>query len=231
MKTRILLIALASSGLASAFTIVQTKSHSGVPDYDAPLVFDKFDDLGGTYTLTSITITTDVTKTGGSLYVDNDSGDPASGNLTQNITITLDSVDVALLASTGGLIGVNVIATSTYMATTAADNGDGAGFQAEASAPLNDYDGATFVTDTGTQTKNVKSTVWSDYIGATGTTYTIHALGSQGFTAAAFGGAFMQIAPATGAVDVTVTYNYIPEPAAALLGGLGLLTILRRRRR
>jgi uncharacterized protein (TIGR03382 family) len=34
----------------------------------------------------------------------------------------------------------------------------------------------------------------------------------------------------SGAVVVTYTYTAIPEPSAALLGGLGFLALLRRRR-
>jgi hypothetical protein len=225
MKARILLLALAATGFASAAVITQTKTYSFVPSNSATLTFDKFD--AATYgTLTSIVITTEVTKSGGSLFVDNESSDTASGNISQSVTINLNSIDVDLLAASGGAIGLNVSAVSTYAATTGPDDGDGPGVQPGGI----DYDGTSFSPTTTTETKNVKAIVWSEYEG-TGT-YNIDVLGAQGFDAAAFGGAAIQITPATASGSVTVVYNFtpIPEPASAMLGALGCLALLRRRR-
>ena len=61
-------------------------------------------------------------------------------------------------------------------------------------------------------------------------TYTINANGLQGVDASAFGGAAATFTPALVTGDVTITYNFVPEPGAALLGGLGFLALLRRRR-
>ena len=226
MKTRILLLALASTGIASASVIIQTKSFSFVPANTAALTFDKFD--AATYgTLTSITVTTEVMKTGGSLYVDNESDTSASGDIAQSVTINLNSTDVALLALPSGLIGANVSAISTYAATTGPDDGDGPGVQPGGV----DYDGTSFGPTSTSVTQTVRPIVWSDYEG-TGT-YVIDVIGSQGFDASAFGGAAIQITPASvlGNVIITYTFTSIPEPTSALLGGLGFLALLRRRRR
>jgi len=69
MKARILILAIASTGISSAASISQTKDFSFIPTGTAALVFDKFDNQGGYLTLESITVTTNITKTlGSSLY-------------------------------------------------------------------------------------------------------------------------------------------------------------------
>ncbi|MEY4570510.1 MAG: hypothetical protein RLZZ398_1949 [Verrucomicrobiota bacterium] len=220
-----LLLLASLGGVASAASITQVKTFSFVPTDTAALTFDKFDTLGGTLTLTSITITTNVLKTGGQLSIDNDSLDPASGNISQSVTITLTSSNVSLTDVSLNPIGVNITATSTASISVGADDGDGANFQA--GGP--DYaTSGVFANVTATNSANVNSGAWGGYSG-TGT-YVITANGSQGFNTSAFGGAALSITPATAGSNVTVTYNYIPEPASALLGGLGLLTLLRRRR-
>lgn len=222
MKSRILLLTITSTGMASAFTSVQTKTFAYVPASSADLVFDRFDPSLGT--LTSIMVTTTVHKTNGSLYIDNDTASSVTGNITQDVTITLGSTDVDLLALGGGGIGVNVAAISSYAAVTAIDDGDGAGFQTGGT----DCDGTSFGPTTAAITQYVKSLVWSSYMGAG--TYIITASASQGYSDAAFGDAALSLTPATASGDVTITYSYVPEPAAAWLGGLGFLTLLRRRR-
>ena len=126
-------------------------------------------------------------------------------------------------------IGNGITATSTYAATVTADNGDGSGVQAD--TPGNDYDGTVFGSNLATQTKNVNAFVFSGYQGIG--TYVINAGGVQGFDTSAIGGAAVAIDPARVLGNVTITYTYdaIPEPASAVIGGLGLLTLLRRRRR
>lgn len=218
-------LAASFSGVCSAATIVQTKSFSFVPDGSAALTFDQFDPSLGT--LESITITTNVTKTGGSLFVDNESAAPASGNISQSVTIDLSSpvslVDGSLLP-----IGNGVAATSVYAASVGVDDGDGAGVQSTGA----DYDGTSFGPVSNSQTRDVHTLVFGDYKG-TGT-YVIDVVGVQGFNTSAIGGAAVAIDPATASGDVTITYTYsvsaIPEPSSALLGGLGLLALLRRRR-
>lgn len=224
MKTlHTLTLAASLAGVCSAATIVQTKNFSFVPDGTAALTFNQFDTSIGT--LTSITITTNVTKTGGSLFVDNESATPASGNISQSVTINLTSL-VGLVDAGFSPIGTGVAATSTYSASVGADDGDGPGVQ---STGL-DYDGTSFGPTSNSQTKDVNSLAFGGYEG-TGT-YVINAGGVQGFNTSAIGGAAVAIDPATASGDVTITYTYtVPEPSSALLGGIGCLALLRRRRR
>lgn len=217
-------LAASLAGVCSAATIIQTQNFSFVPSGTAPLTFNQFDTALGT--LTSITITTNVTKNGGSLFVDNESATPASGNISQSVTINLTS-SVGLVDASFTAIGNGVSATSSYTATVGADDGDGPGVQT--TGP--DYDGTTFGQTSTSQTKDVYSGAFGGYQG-TGT-YAIDAGGVQGFNTAAIGGAAVAIDPASVLGDVTITYNFtaIPEPSSALLGGIGCLALLRRRRR
>jgi hypothetical protein len=219
-----LLTALSLASAVHGATIVQTKTFSFVPDGSANLVFDQFDSSLGT--LTSIVITTNITKSGGSLFVDNDSETPASGNISQSVTISLSSGDVVLTDTSLQPIGNNLTATSFYFATVGADDGDGPGVQTDGL----DYDGTVFANVSNSTSGTVNSAGEAGYIG-TGT-FQINAGGTQGFNTSAIGGAAVVIDPASVSGDVTITYNYeaIPEPASAIFGALGLLTLLRRRR-
>ncbi len=220
----ILILAASLAGVCSAATIVQTQNFSFVPAGTAPLTFNQFDTSLGT--LTSITITTNVTKTGGSLFVDNESATPASGNISQSVTINLTSSSVGLVDAGFSPIGTGVTATSIYAASVGADDGDGPSVQTFGL----DYDGTSFGPTSTGQTKDVNTAAFGGYQGLG--TYVINADGVQGFNTSAIGGAAVAIDPATVSGDVTITYTYtVPEPSSALLGGLGCLALLRRRRR
>jgi hypothetical protein len=221
-----LLLTIALTGVGQAASIVQVQPYSYVPTNTAALTFNKFNSALGT--LTSIVITTNVTKSGGSLFVDNESGTGATGNISQSVSITLASGTVSLVDGSLQPIGSNITATSTYLASVTADNGDGPGVQSD--LPGNDYDGTTFGSVSNSQTKSVISAAWGGYTGVG--TFVIDVNGVQGFNTTAIGGAAVAIDPATASGDVTITYNYeaVPEPSSVLLGGLGLLGLLRRRR-
>ncbi len=221
-----LALAATLTGVGSAATIVQTNNYSFVPTNSAPLTFNKFDTSLGT--LTAITIQTNVAKSGGSLFVDNESGTGASGTISQSVTVSLASSSVFLFDAAFQTIGTNLSASSSYVATVGADDGDGLGVQS--TGP--DYDGTSFgTTATTSQTKDVNTGFFGAYSG-TGT-YVIDVNGSQGFNTSAIGGAAVAIDPATafGSVVITYTYTAIPEPSSMLLGGIGALALLRRRRR
>ncbi|MEI6656285.1 MAG: choice-of-anchor E domain-containing protein [Verrucomicrobiota bacterium] len=226
MKFRILFLALASIGLASATTIIQTKSFSFTPTASSSLTFDMFNN--GLGTLTAITVTTNVTKSGGSLYVDNDSVTGGSGIITQSVTITLSGPPL-ITNSFGDIASKSVTATSSYSATVGPDDGDGAGFQIGGV----DYAGTTFGDTSASKSADVGSVVWGDYRTTGAGTYIITASGTQAVDYNSISGVAFSGSPAAASGDVTVTYTYtaaVPETSSALLGGLGVLALMRRRR-
>ena len=216
--------ALASAGTAA--TIVQSGNFSYVPDGSQTLNFNQFDSNLGT--LIGITITTNLVKSGGSLFVDNDALTPASGVVSQTVRIDLTSANT-LLDSSFQTIGDNIAASSFYSASVTADDGDGAGYQAGGT----DNDGTFFSNVNASDTGNVHSLFFSQYTG--NGTYSITVTGIQSISTSAVSGASGSFDPALASGDVTVTYTYspvvpVPEPSASLLGGIGVLCLLRRRR-
>jgi hypothetical protein len=237
MKKTIPIMALAAvasfaAPTLNAATIVHTKYFDFIPDASQILTFDKFNTNDGT--LTAITITTYVTKLNGSLYVDNDAATGASGAITQTVTINLTSAN-ALVDAGLNPIGSNIQAISSYTATVGADDGDtdlilnnNDGYQSGGT----DSDGTSFASVSTSESKNLSNLAWGQYSTAGYGTYTITASGIQSLNTSAISGAAGAFTPASasGYVQVTYTYLAIPEPSAALLGGLGLLALLRRRR-
>ena len=224
-----LLLLTSFGGIASAASIVQTGSYSFTPTGSQTLSYNKFDSSLGT--LTSVTVTTSLTKSGGSLYLDNDSATPASGTVSQTVRIDLTSGDVPLVATVGS-VGSNVAASTNFSVSLAADNGgDAAGYQDDAGT---DNGGQAFADVSTSQTKTVHSVFQSSYEG-TGT-FDIAVEGIQSFNTSTVSGAAGSFTNSVATGEVVITYNYtaiapIPEPASALLGGLGLIALLRRRRR
>lgn len=229
------------AGSAQASSIVQIQNFSFVPNGTVNLTFDQFDPNGGelgTRTLTSITLSWQVIKTGGSLYVDNDSTTPGSGSITQSVVIDLVSSDVSLINTGAQTMGQNITAVTSYTATVGADDGDidgiiGNSDNFQTGGP--DFDGTEFAnSETVTGSGDVFGAFYeignTGYIGAG--TFVISATGLQSSDTSAIGGAAFAGTPATAFGNVTVTYNYtaIPEPSAALLGAFGSLLLLRRRR-
>jgi hypothetical protein len=230
MKTHTILALAALSAPAFGATIVQTQNFSFVPDGSAVLTFDQFDTLGGLRDLDLVTISITLTKLDGALFVDNDSVNPASGNITQTVTISL-SAAFGIVDNSFQPIGSGVQAVSTYFADLGGDDGDtdtivgnNDGFQNDGGV---DVDGTNFGPETTTVgATTVNSATYGNYIG-TGT-FDITINGLQGTSTASVGGAAFSGEPATATGSVTITY--VPEPSIAILGGLGILGILRRRR-
>lgn len=232
MKTARTLLSFTLLGAAAnAATIVQTKNYSFTPTGNQTLTFNEFDTLGGTRTLLSVTVATSLTKSGGSLFVDNDSAVGAEGSISQTVTINLSATGASLYnGDLDGPIGQGVTSTTNFFVSLTADDGDGVGYHE--SGP--DWGGTAFADNTITQTESVDNI--NSYIGS-GTTFTVKVSGIQYTDAGTLGGAAATYTPAIASGYVTVTYNYsepapVPEPASWLIvcGGLGAGVFVRRRR-
>jgi hypothetical protein len=210
---------LISASLASAATITQTATFSGTPTYSGFRTFNQFNSSLGT--LTSITITTGVTSTGGRYSIDNDSATVGDGTVTLGAMVSITSGDVrqaGVSSEASTTVSLNVAADDGDLTTYSTDGPDSASYTGGSVSSFNE--------------KTVGSTVHGDYVG-TGT-YNLDFTSNQINSSTSFSGIQTQIDPVQSNGYITVTYNYtaaIPEPASALLGGLGLLTLLRRRRR
>lgn len=231
MKTAHTLLSFTLLGAAAnAATIVQTKNYSFTPTGSQALSFLRFDTMGGNRVLNTVTITTSLTKSGGSLYVDNDSMTAASGSITQSVTISLSSNDVDLLKVPSGSIS-SITATSSYFVTVGADDGDGNGYQ----AGTVDWGGTEFADKTVSLTETIRNSVEESFIGTD--TFSITASGIQSTDTSAVSGASGAFSPTSASGYVTVTYDYtdltpVPEPGSWLIvcGGLGAGVFVRRRR-
>lgn len=222
----ILLIAASSVGAASAATTIpQVKPFSFVPDATVPLVFNQFDPSLGT--LTRIKITTNVTKFGGSAELDNDSANPAAGTISQQVSINLSSTQVSLQDASMAPIGSGITAVTSIAPNLAGDDGDGPGIQTGGG----DYLFSGFDSISTSQEGDVSPTLFGAYQG-TGT-FQINARGDAGSSSTLNSGVAILILPANVSGDVTIVYTYdaVPEPTTAVLGAVGALALLRRRRR
>jgi len=121
----ILALAASLTGISSAASIVQTGSYAFVPNGSQTLTFNKFDTTLGT--LTSVTVSVTLTKTGGTYEVDNDSATGGTIDLTHSVIGQLSSPDVSLrktgagvvfVGQTGSITAVNSLTNQSVSATT-----------------------------------------------------------------------------------------------------------------
>lgn len=229
MKTIYILLIFASFGsLASAATMLQSHNYAYIPNGSQTLTFNQFDTMGGTLTLNSVTITVTLSKTGGLHQVDNDSNETGTISLTHIVQGNL-TASVPLLRSNFSQIGGtgSLTATSAVVATTiGVTTGDPTpAFSTTYAGDYYEYiPSSALISDTGV----IGSPFQSAYEGTGTFTTTVHAI--QTTTANGVGGLAQAYGPSNVSGTVTITYDYVPEPSAALLGGLGFLIMLRRRR-
>lgn len=232
MRGIITIAAVCAFGVVQAWggMIPQSKSFSGTPNFAQNLIFDQFDDLGGTRTLQSIEVQVLLNVDGGSLKVDNDGEQSASGAVVFGAEVLLTSTVSLVDASIQNIIQPgDVKATGGTTLSLTADDGDtevgGSAFFSYAGTDYGFYDGGPAGdSDSGF----VSTTVFGQYIG-TGT-YTITVNASQIADYGALGGVQAQIDPLSSSGYVKVIYTYVPEPATLAAMAMGSLALLRRRR-
>ena len=235
MKLKTLLtltLSTALAGFSSAATIVQTQTFDFVPNGSAPLLFNKFNTALGT--LTGVTVSVLMNKNGGRFEVDNDS--LTGGTLTLTHTVTGSLSSSVSLVKTGGASSVgqsgSVTAVSTLASVTiGATTGDpDDAFNAQpGSADYVRFDPtSTSASDSG----NIDLGFISQYAFAGVQTFGMSFGALQTVQATGVSGLQQSFTVSDVVGNVVVTYNYdaVPEPTSALLGGLGALALLRRRR-
>ncbi len=230
LSTLLLLTSL--GGVASAATIVQTQNFAFVPNGSQVLTFNKFDTIGGTRTLLSVTITVTLNKTGGSFEVDNDSASGGTISLTHTVQGALTSslgssslldTSFAGIGSSGTLNAVSSLNNQAVSATT------GDATNTFNSTGLGDNIVFNPADQTASSSGTVNSLFTSMYAGSGTFTNTLAA--DQLVSATGLGGLQQSFTVSNVSGDVTITYNYVPEPASTMLGGLGVIVLLTRHRR
>jgi MYXO-CTERM domain-containing protein len=232
LKGILLGAALASASAASAATIVQTSEFSFVPNDSTIETFAQFDTQGGTRVLTSVFIEIEYTKTGGSYEVDNESASTATVTLNHRINAQLSSaLDLTRSGNSENLedFPTSLRATSTLSGVSlGADDGDSPSNMDPSGADYFRYEPADLTKSTSGFLANT-----AQFEGAGSYDIAFDAEQTVGMTGVS--GASQAFSPSTVNGFIRVTYTYtettpVPEPSAALLGGLGTLVLLRRRR-
>ena len=223
MKTTIsltlaaLLLAVAP---ASALTVTQTLPYAGTPNLTAPLTFDSFDTSLGT--LQSVEILADIEVTAGAFVVDNDSPASASVDISYGI--------LATLVSAGEVVFPTVSANGGDSVSLVLDPDDGDGAPIDGSGP----DGATFsmvgFADSASALTSVVAHLMSFEDISAGPDFVINMQANQEFSISGDSGVDGGFLSADVEGEVTVIYNYVPEPATMSLLGIGALALIRRKK-
>jgi hypothetical protein len=218
MKKTLLVLAFAGVGpLANAAT-VSFFQNFGPTSIGSPLfsvTLPKFNPALGT--LTKVTLTLDGQTSGSTLEFDNEAGVGGTVGLQVGTTITATSAFLSALVATpaqstsGSVIGdddgaPDFVGADALVLT--GGSGSDSDFNSSTSAPV-----LASVTGPGTINVDLSNSIFTS-------TNTSGIFGPSIPTAGNF----------SGTVTVEYEYNLVPEPSSALLGGLGLLALMRRRR-
>lgn len=230
-----LILLLMSVG--SADQIVQTRSFTNdIGDVNLTFTYDQFDTMGGARTLESIEIIVSLSAVGGERTVDNDDSSNGSGTVEIGVTGGISSTDVSLTNLTAQQIANNIEASTTSgMLSVGPDDGDTeAGGTSEVSVV--GPDAVTYNAGTATDSDSgfVMPASWASgnkgYLGTGTFDIEVDYVAFTEFLG--FGGIQDAGEPPTNDGEVTVIYNYVPEPATlGLLGVGGLIALLKPRKR
>ena len=219
------------TSITPAAVLLDSQSQT-IPTYTASgtrsLTFNQFDTLGGTRILTGVTVAYYFDKIGGSYAVDNDSLDTGVITFSHELKGRLSSPDVAM-----GGAGTYIAALSEFTTINpiAANTGD-----PEAQFDIGGTDYVLFqpadILATG-QTAAIGAAFWGPYTGSG--TFVVNFQALQSFAVDGVGGLQSQTIASQVSPTVQVIYSYepaavIPEPAATVLIGLGMLGLMARRR-
>jgi hypothetical protein len=217
MKTKITALFVATAGFASAATTTVYSGSSvnlGSSNDNVAFNIAQFNTALGTLTGVTVKVTTsslvgsfNVANAGGtSLSVGPHTADFRVDDVADNLGYTIQSVEIDPLATTpvtSPAATIPVGENQTYAITL------GQGYTVSDQNIAGSFFGV--YSGNGNVMFNVRNRL---NIAATGSVFTVDSA----------------LAYTTTRMAITYTYEVIPEPSAALLGGLGLLCLLRRRR-
>lgn len=190
-------------------------------------------------TLTGVQLVVTLTVPSFNLIVDNDSPNPASGNVVfgtlggATFTSTASTLNGTFATLSGS--DFNVATQSASFTVLAQDSDSTEVFNNDGG--LDNYSFTTSEVIVGQTTpRDINEIVWSQWTGS-GTVdldLTIDFATDMNLSGGGGGGGetrFQGSVPtSTFTSQVTYTYDAVPEPSAALLGALGMCALLRRRR-
>lgn len=194
----------------------------------------QFDSMGGALTLTGVQITITLVVPSFSIVVDNDAANLA------NVTAQFATVGSPTFSSTALTTnGIDSVNDSNFSVTTQNSSFDVAGNDTDSTTTFDDDggpDNGTFTTSAvgvGVNDRDLSSAAFADWtgVGNVDLTLNIDFVTDLNINSGGGGGdtRFQGFIPSA-TYFAEVTYTYIPEPSTALLGALGALGLLRRRR-
>ncbi len=202
-------VSSAHAGIDGPYSVNIPTTSIGDPNVTVQL--PQFDPSMGT--LVKVTLTLDVTTTGGTIVHDNEAGSPS--DVTLGVGATVEAFAPSALT-------VVAVPLQTDTGSVEADSDAAADFVGD--------DSFAIATTSGSDDDTAMLlNTFAPYVG-TGTFDTVIKNTIETFLSTSGGFGPNDANPGTFDGTVTVTYEYIPEPASLALLGLGGLCLIRRRR-
>lgn len=224
MKNRLLVSTIALLGCAVSAQALNVVIVAPIPttatDFNAIIPIAKFDPALGQLLMVTVRLNATLDA---SLIAENRSGSPAmiTGSVTNNISLT--SPVGPLLSGSASTTPVGAQLVGPY---------DGTPFQNE--LPNGPFGPDTFrwTIVNGNVDQSNNYVLPADLAVFTGLgTLNYNVVGDSTFSLSSNTGNLAALATATAGGTITVTYEYVPEPATVGLVGMGALALIRRRRR
>lgn len=233
---KIIVLLLSFSSAAYSALWVQTHDFgtfypgNGLDPYTETWGFNKFDDHGGEWTLSAITIDFVLYAWDGFIGQDNDGTTSASGSVGLEMLGNVSSPDVHYFNDNLVSLNASILQEGTF--NLVANDGDPAGDQYDVGGL--DWDSLSGADESDpaqdTASTPVFPTSFSDFIGAG--TFEMSLVASQAKYVIEDGAIATLTNPQKADGYVRVTYDFVPEPMTmSLMGSGGLIALLANRMR
>ena len=238
-KLLITLLAIAATSAFATDYIYQSATiidhgpgNAGSP-WTTNLVFDTFDTQNGFRTLTAVRVSFTVRSWDGYVAADNDSGvSTASGDSSKGSLASLKSSDVILWNSSNESAWEDVVANTSVTFNLGLTTGDPIDeFNATGLGDYDRLDGPTEVNADSTTVDQYINDSWiSMWDSPTPDTLAINFESVQQTEVFTGGDVYGAFGPSDANGEITITYEFVPEPSLALafVGLVGLAARIRR---